>query len=367
MTLTPDDLLRGPRGRRLCLEYALDCAHRAGTSAAGDAASVVWWAAHAFESETGGTAVFLRSSGDSDAEPFQPPQYTAADAAAALDSLPLQRATARDLRGALARSVGAAMYWQSQDGVDRLCATPEMMTALRRVATRIAAAPESQWWTTGVDTDDQWAVPWEGEGRPSPDTAARLGAWRDWTLDDDARAAAERPDDAAAPWSGAWWSIPPHDLVHTTRTLGADGPAGLWFVEDFLGWEEAVATPLDAYPARVIEIDGPDDWADLCRRHPLDVSASRRQDWYRVTGRDGAWVIPDWVTVAAETDAVHLTVRGYLSAATRLIDLGDGRASVIAGWNPDTTYWFRGVSARPAGEERWRRNDDEWERVDAST
>jgi hypothetical protein len=157
-----------------------------------------------------------------------------------------------------------------------------------------------------------------------------------------------------------WWSMPPPALVRTTRSLGADGPAGLWWVEDSMGRDEAVATPVDAYPARVVELDGPDDWADLCRRHPLDVSASRRHDWYRVTGRDGRWVVPDWTAVAAEADAVHLTVRGYLSAATRLIDVGDGMASVLAGWNPDETYWFRGMAARPADARRWCLVDDAW-------
>lgn len=42
---------------------------------------------------------------------------------------------------------------------------------------------------------------------------------------------------------------------------------------------------------------------------------------------------------------MHLTVAGYLNAATRSIPVpgadGQDAASVIAGWGPDVTYWLR--------------------------
>jgi len=47
---------------------------------------------------------------------------------------------------------------------------------------------------------------------------------------------------------------------------------------------------------------------------------SRRHDWWRVTGSAGAWMIPDWVAVAADYDAVHLTVGGYLTTAEPCLD-----------------------------------------------
>ena len=56
-------------------------------------------------------------------------------------------------------------------------------------------------------------------------------------------------------------------------------------------------------PGRVLEIRCAEDWLRLCRAHPLEVSASRRHDWYRTTGMVGPWVIPDWSTVAQEADA----------------------------------------------------------------
>ncbi|GAA5211162.1 hypothetical protein [Microbacterium kyungheense] len=357
MTIDADALLSGPRGRRLCLEYALAGSVVDTTGRGQDAATALYWAALALE--TG--AVTLVSFSEGGHEPPAPPTVGAAEAAAALDTIEPDAPTEALLREALQRSVDAAKYWQPADGRDVLVAQDELTAPLRRIAGLIATAPAASWWRGPVDLADQWTTPWEGTAC-AVDAGETLAAWRAATLADEARSAAERPSDPTANWSGTWWSVPPHELVRTTRSLGPDGPAGLWWVEDSLGRNAAVATPVDAYPARVIELDGPEDWADLCRRHPLEVTASRRHDWFRVTGRDGRWVVPDWSAVAVEADGVHLTVRGYLTAATRLIDVGDGAASVLGGWNPDETYWFRGVAARPADAVRWHLVDDAWRR-----
>lgn len=212
---------------------------------------------------------------------------------------------------------------------------------------------------TAVDLSDQWATPWEGGGT-SYETETALREWRVGVIQGEARSVREQAADPGARWSGTWWSTPPHELVRTTRSLPGGAPTRLWFEEDSLGPEEADAIPVDAYPGHVIEIDGPAAWAKLCQRHPLDVTASRRHDWFRATGRDGRWAMPDWSKVAAKADGVHLSVAGYLAAAGVALDTGDGAASVIAGWNPDETYWFRGTVGRPAGKQRWARRDDVW-------
>ncbi|MCH6232144.1 hypothetical protein MK786_15435 [Microbacterium sp. CFH 31415] len=347
-------LLSGPRGRRLCFEYARACADD--TQAGRDASAALFWAAHlASDPADRGT---LLTIGDGAAP--EPPPAGPREAAAALRSVTLPLPTQERLREALGASVDRAMYWQRPDGEDLLAATPEVSEALRPIAELIAASPGAQWWTTPVAVDDQWAAPWDGAGRAPDDLTGSLNEWHRRTMEDEEHAARERASDPNANWSGIWWSIPPHDLVRTTRSLGRQGPARLWFEEDSFGDDSAVATPVEAYPARVIEITGPEDWADLCRRHPLDVSAARRHDWFRVTGRVGAWTIPDWRSVAVEADAVHLTVLGYLTTATRPIELDDERATVLAGWNPDETFWFRGTLDRPAEAVRWERHEDEW-------
>lgn len=358
MTLDAAALLDGPRGRRVCLEYALACALDDDTQEGQDAATAVFLAAHGL-TDPADRGVMLTFGVDGGARP-EPESATPDDAAAALQAVPLTTPTPGRLREALRASVDRAMYWQPPDGEDVLAAVPAVREALRATAELIAASPAAAWWTTPVEAGDQWTLPWEGAGLPPRDLESTLRAWHDGTVEDEERAARERPSDPAARWSGLWWSIPPSDLVRTTRALGDDGPARLWFEEDSFRDDAAIAVPIEAYPARVIEITSPEDWADLCRRHPLDVTAARRHDWYRVTGRAGAWTIPDWRSVAAETDAVHLTVLGYLTAATRLIDLDGERATVLAGWNPDETFWFRGTLARAADEQRWTRADDGW-------
>ncbi|GAA1934397.1 hypothetical protein GCM10009775_27910 [Microbacterium aoyamense] len=330
----------------MCLEYARPFADER-----------LFWAIQAREDHGTSALIYI---GDVPPEPFVPPVVTVQDAASALDvELPVP--TADTLRAALAGSVDNARYWQEPDGADLLAAEPGMRESLERIATVLAASPAARWWDSGIALDDQWTTPWEGAAVDHSGTEAALGAWRDELIAEEERAAVERPIDPTARWSGTWWSRPPWNLVRSTRGLGDAGPAGLWFVEDSLGWEAASATPLHPASADVLEIDGPDAWIELCRRHPLIVTASRRHDWYRVTGWTGEWVQPDWAAVAREVDGVHLTVGAYLRSATRLLEVGDGRASVIAGWDPDATFWFgRTLPAGPT--EDWEWVHDDWRR-----
>ncbi|MDN3495542.1 hypothetical protein QL996_06355 [Planococcus sp. APC 4015] len=345
MSLDPAVLLAGPRGRGLCLAYAFACADPESSAQLG-------WAIRGREGH--GTSA-LSCVGDPPPQPYVPPVVTDEEAASVLEAVTLADPSTASLRDALADSVDHAMYWQPPGGSDLLAAESVMRAPLARIAAVICASPHAQWWATGVPHDDQWVVSWDGEGGSPDDPRAVLTRWRDAVAADESRLAAEHRADPRD-WSGEWWSKPPSDLVHSTRSLAGDGPAGLWFVEDSSGWTSAVATPVLAASAHVFEVDGPHAWADLCRRHPLDVTASRRHDWFRATGRDGEWTQPDWSSVAEEFDGVHVTVSGYLSAATRAIDVGDGRASVLAGWAPDETFWFDRTLSGGAAQV-WRAED----------
>ncbi|OMQ16224.1 hypothetical protein A7K94_0203970, partial [Modestobacter sp. VKM Ac-2676] len=179
----------------------------------------------------------------------------------------------------------------------------------------------------------------------------------------------DRPADPRANWSGDWWSTPVlAGLVVTTGLLpgrtAAPVPAAtrLLLVEDELSWETAATWPVPVPDwARVLEITGPQDWVDLVLRHPLDVTASRRHDWWRATGAVGPLLIPDWSAVAGEFEAVHLTVDGYLSTAGRALPadrVGTPGWTVLAGWDPDATWWLTDLFE--LGEQvNWRRRDDE--------
>ena len=197
----------------------------------------------------------------------------------------------------------------------------------------------------------QWAVDWRGPDDPAPvgrDPRKTLAVWGRSTR---AAEAIWRKSARGQNWSGDWWSIPT-GLVGTIGRI----PAGLNLVEDSLGWESATTIPVNG-AGRIFEIRTEADWISLCRRFPLEVTASRRRDWLRATGREGRWVIPDWERVAGEWDGIRLTVLGYLSCAGRALAVDDATASVIAGWDPDKTIWLTDV-VRETGEPRqyWRRS-----------
>lgn len=201
------------------------------------------------------------------------------------------------------------------------------------------------WWGEPVDLDRQRVVAWVVPGLPWPPpltgAAEALAQWRRETVDDEQRAERERPTDVRASWSGRWWSTPAGRRPQSTsRALDVVGAAGLVLVEDSLGWTEARCLPVAPdRPVRVHEVHGPADWVDLVERHPLEVTHSRRHDWWRTTGVEGRWLIPDWTAVAQDVDAVHVSVRGYLRTAGLPLRAGDGW-TLLAGWEPDATWWL---------------------------
>ncbi|MEV0950390.1 hypothetical protein [Promicromonospora sp. NPDC050249] len=359
--ITPEALLNGWRGRRFLLELALGAeafhADRDGTEA--PLALAVMSAAHALDPNPGQLHVSFSGPGPHE----MPPAATPESVVSLLETVRLAEVDHGMALRVFADAVANARYWQEPDGSDVLAATPVVRAALGRVARHVAGSVTGiEWWSAPLDPADQHAVTWEGgQAAQTPRAADRLARWRSDTTVQEARARAERLARPEASWSGEWWSTPPSDLVHTTRSLGEFGPVGVWLVEDDMGWERAVthrvATPAGA---RVYEIDGPDAWTALCRTYPLEVTEQKRHDWYRTTGRDGRWQLPDWTAVAVDHDAVHLTAAAYLTAAGTAVPVDDGVASVIAGWNPDETYWLSD-DARPQEDGAvWVCDDQGW-------
>lgn len=233
----------------------------------------------------------------------------AAEVAALLDAVPPYAPTEDALLHAMVETVDAARYRQEPDGDDDLAATPEMRLALLRVAQAVVDSPHTQWWSAPMAMDKQWTVQFLDEF-----TAAR-----------------DRPADPSANWGGNWWSRP-SGLAGSTGAMPGWGPVGLWLVEDRLGEREAVAEQLELPAnAHLYEIDSPADWVRL-------------KDKY---------------------DGVHLTMGGYLSTAGLAIPLDGGYATVLAGWEPDTTYWLRDVDPVPGTRREWAqgRNSQFWERA----
>ncbi|WP_146007703.1 hypothetical protein [Brachybacterium sp. UMB0905] len=336
-------LLTGPRGRRLLLELAVRLS---------DAVREALFDLAYAHNPGRDTSCVLVTWGD--VEPRKAASIE--ELTALLRALPEDPLSPDLVHEALGASVDSAMYWQEPDGEDVVARMPSVQEALAPLAERVSTIA----WTAPAPSV-QHLLEWEP---PIPAARTDLAAWVRSTRDAEQQARRERPQDPAAAWSGSWWSIPLDQPVTYDEV-----PRALDLIEDELGWEKCTTTPVQG-PTEVLEITGAEDWAKLCREHPLEVTASRRHDWYRVTGRDGTWVIPDWEAVSRRWGAVHLTVPGYLTAATTLIDVADGVASVIAGWNPGSTLWLREAPGKPIGPSqhwRWRDDDDgagRWHPVD---
>lgn len=361
--LTADALLAGPRGRRLCwtaLWLGLDAVARQ---------SAAW--APAWEAVTSGDLAG-RLDQFAAGVALADPAALAGDEAAVFE--------------ALGWTVDVAQYWGEPDAEDRALAAAEgVREALRPVAAAVLAAPVSRWWGTPVDLERQRYAQFLG-GNPLDEpalsgAAGRVAAWRADTVRKEESLKGTRQEPLGA-WSREWWSDPAlSGLPVTTRALPGLGAARLALVEDGLGWKSARCWPLRPRAgARIYEVDGPGAWASLVARYPLDVTRSRRQDWWRATGATGRWLIPDYQAVAEDYDAVHVTVFGYLTTAGVPVPVplpvpaplpvpvpapvpgpagsDDGARTVLAGWEPDATWWLTDCLAPAGAPEDWAADDD---------
>ena len=364
MTVDPALLLAGPRGRRLCLEFVRGL--HGDTHGADQLGEAIFFAAFDLDPGRGTSRVIART----DEDQYTPPHHSPEEIARLLAVVPLPDPDELAVLSTLVATVDSARYWQEPDGEDVLAAAPELREPLARISILLANSPHSAWWATPLAQDTQWAVDFEGVPAAQGITrtaSETLERWHAAQVDEEVAAKRERPADPRAARSGTWWSKPPTDLTRTTRSLNARGPAGLWLVEDNRGWDHATVRQIHVPAgARVFEIDSPDALAHLCQRFPLDITASRRHDWYRTTARNGRWVIPDWARVARNFDAVHLTVAGYLSSAGLAVPVENDQMTVLAGWDPDQTFWLKDVVQDEPAVHAWGYDQDEGWTVSAA-
>jgi hypothetical protein len=331
VAVNPDALLAGPRGRMLCWELIFEALPDRGR---GDRWTGVWQAIH---------------RGD------------LSDHLADLEwCVRLVRSELTDVGDRLmlrvfGRAVGDAAYWQPPSDEDHALAEPGVQAVLTPIAELITTSAAARWWDTPLDRATQTIVEREPDLPDLAGIADKLAKWRADTVNGERQAFRDRPDDPAANYGGHWWSVPALAQVpKTTRTIPDIGPVGLGLVEDALGWTNGRCWPVSVPPnARVFEVTSLDSWAELVGRYPLDVPYSRRHDWWRVTGLDEHWLIPDYAAVAADHDAIHLTAAAYLSAAGCPVRAGGG-FTMLAGWDPDQTYWLNDVLRISGSPRDWR-------------
>ena len=342
MDIGADVLLVGPRERRLCLELVMELNP--------SIRSAAFWLAHHLDPGKGTSRVLITATSDESADRSPRPSMT--DLIANLASLDVTRIAGGAIDRALAAAVDTSRPWQEPDGEDVLAALPEVKAALAPIAQHVMTTPSTQWWSQDRQVE-QWAIDWRPADDPAPlprDPVQVLSTWARDTRAEEARAEKERPRNPRANWSGTWWSFP-HGSLHTIGRV----PLGLNLIENSFGEEHATVIPVRG-AGRTYEIRTADEWVFLCREYPLEVTASRRHDWFRSTGHDGRWVIPDWEKVAKRWDAVHLTALAYLTSANRALQVDADVYTVLAGWNPDTTMWLTGVAREWEGpRQHWQR------------
>lgn len=304
-----DDLLAGPRGRGLCW-------------------AIAW--------RTGALGPPVRPLRD----------VADADIQRAADGLP---AASEDLIFECLRAVvDGARYWQDPEDED--AALAPFAGRLMPIAEALAERSDTDWWATAMAAEQFALCRLSDEGDEAvlvlDGNRAVLEEGRAADLRGNAthRDIALRDTDEWSALSGRWWTTPWLSNPATTRALEAGGPVGLSLVEDSWGWTRAVAWPVNPVRSpRVYEVSDAEGWRELVSRYPVDVSYGRGPDWHRALGRRGEWLIPDWLAVADDFDAVHMSVAGYLCAAGAVIKLDERFATTLAGWSPDETYWLTDI------------------------
>lgn len=287
-------------------------------------------------------------------------------AIAAVDVRPLAAAVdPLEFLVGLGAATDAATPWQPPHVRDALAALPAVTDALRPVGEAICAAPATKWWTSTIAIRDQYEVagePYAQFAAPYPALPA-LQAIRDGLLEYETHFRT-RPNDPAEEPGGEWWSKPGvwvgrEGTVRpsSSRRLATLGAVELAAQEDSYGPERAALRQLSpaSDDARVYDVQQPRHWQTLVATYPFDVSRSRRGVWWQSTGIDGLWFIPDWQAVANDFDAVHVSVHGYLTTAGETLPVPGGN-TVLAGWNPDVTYWLSEVISGPI--EYWYRTSE---------
>jgi hypothetical protein len=237
----------------------------------------------------------------------------------------------------------------SDDQIQAAVALADGADALLPVAEALARAPGAAWWWDPAPAEGHRWVAWSYQPPGPPPlgrTAEGLRTWHDNDTSAEARAAdmVPFPPTGTGPrYSGIWWSAPrAAGILGTTRAVGELPAAALALSEDEGGYEAAEIWDIGVDPSvEVYEVDSPDAWCTLVDTWPREVTLSRRHDWWRWTGSEGPWLLPDWTEVAEHYDGIHLSVAAHLQASYRPLPVSRGTNTCIAGWDPDETIWLR--------------------------
>jgi hypothetical protein len=328
--LRAEDLLSGPRGRELCARLTGLAPPRAGV-------------------------LLVPVPGPAGASPPAGAEPPGQDDEEQPAPLPPDRDDPLAVIPALADVIEGACYWGGPPAADPL-GHADVIAELRPAAARLAGSAGCRWWWSGLDRGTQRYVQWTAR-QPAPELASAAEMLRNADAEvgeDERRMSRYRHLPAGSGVNGPWWTCP--SVLSTTRRLGRLGAVLLAGQEDGFGDTDAVVWPLAVTgTARVLEVGGAQAWQRLVAAYPRPATATYRHTW-AWTGWDGEWLVPRWPAVARDWDGVHLSVAGYLSTAGRALPVGTAR-TLLAGWNPDETYWLTDVLTPSSQERAWHNPD----------
>lgn len=214
---------------------------------------------------------------------------------------------------------------------------PAVTESLLGVGRALADSTGAAWLGASVGQSAQALVDWGDSGSP-PDLVAHDSLLR-----------------VAEQASGEWWSAPAGaGLPCTTRKLASFTAVELICRDDSFGETQAAIWDISVDPAaHVAEVHSLADWSRLVEAYPHDVTWSREEQWSPRLGWKGPWLLPDWDRVAQDWDGVHVTADAYLRSRGQISRVRGG-ATVLEGWDPDTTYWLsQAVTLAGSGPEIW--------------
>jgi hypothetical protein len=190
-------------------------------------------------------------------------------------------------------------------------ATLEHGGRLNNMARAVLASPQAAWWFEPLDRRQQV---WLSDERSSPDPTQLI--------------IPQQPPDsweryAQKPARGLYTST----MVDTTSPpLAAVVKGAVGDFRELFRKLPLACWRLEAPPdVRIVEVDGPQAWHDLCVKYPA-------------IGEDGR-LVPDWSAIAKDWDAVHLTLGGLLTAEQVRVESEAGWTA-LWGWDCERTVWL---------------------------
>lgn len=239
-------------------------------------------------------------------------------------------------------TTGSASYWG--DDEDRQLYEPESSRALR-AGYELLNDSSSLFWRSDFDERGQ-VVAWlaEDTNRTTEGVVAavELSTWVERLRVEEKAFSLSATDMSLSHQGGAWWSTPLDTKL--TRSLSATAMQS----PDFrLAREDAassriVESHLFSVPAhsRVLNVADLHVWRSVVDSYPLEVTASRRGNYWRQFGMRCRWLVPDWEKVSQDFDAVFISNASYLMACGIPQELSPDYRTVMAGFNPGETIWL---------------------------